>query len=481
MNKIIRKLGVCFGAFLIVVATVATVFPAAHPRDLEYPELNYQPPEGNDYRTILHQGMPAFIAEDHTLPILDIALLINAGRAYDPAGKTGISELTAQSLIAGGTMELPGTKFQEQMDFLGIEMSVEPDQLVTAITISGLSRDTDTILKILADILVSPAFESQGVEISKTMIKQQLQQQMSSPYYVTGTTFKTLMYGADHPLAREMTPEIIDTLTPAALLEHHRTVCVPGNAILCVTGDFDRKVMMKKLKKSLKKWKGKAPVLPTITVEKAAAKPGVYIKPMDLNQGFIKMGHPGIKLQNPDYATVDVLSYILGAGSFSSRLMRRVRSDEGLAYSVYGGFDAEGEHRGNLVGATQTKSATAAFAISIFHEEFKRAAETVPSAEEVKLAVDAKSDSLASHFYTKFDTMESFAWLEIFKLPLNQYTLQRDKYLTCTPEQIQAVGKKYIHPEELIILIVGDSDAIQAGDGEHEVKLSDFGPVTILK
>ncbi len=480
MKHAYRIFAVTLAAGLIFAMTVSTVFPAAHPRDLEYPELNYQQPEGKAFRTVIGKVMPAFIAEDHTLPIIDIALLIHTGQAYDPMEKTGISELTARSLINGGTTTLPGAKFQEELDYLGIEMSVEPDTLMTRISISGLSRDAESILKILTDILVNPAFETLGVEKSKIEIKKNLQQQMVSPYYMTNVTFNTLMYGDSHPLAREMTPEIIDSLTVDDLKAHHRKMCVPGNAVLSMSGDFNRKLMIKDLNKALKKWKGKAPVLPEILVEKAASKPGVYIKPMDLNQGFIKMGHPGIALKNPDYATVEILSYILGAGSFSSRLMRRVRSDEGLAYSVYGGFDAEGEHRGLLVGATQTKSVSTAFAISIFLEEFKRAATTALSAEEMTLAKDAKADSLASHFYTKFDAMGTFATLEMFGLPLDHYTLQQDKYLTSTVEQVQAAGEKYIHPDDLIILIVGDPETVQAGDGEHPVSLTDFGPVTVL-
>jgi zinc protease len=465
---------------LLVVFFPDPMHSAHHPDDLIYPEYEFTPPEAQSCRTLLPNGAVAFIAEDHFLPIIDIVVYIRTGSAYDPPSKPGLSELTCRGLIDGGTTNLPGSKLQEECDMLGVEIQVESESVESRITISGLSDATERLAGLLADLVTNPAFEWNSMERLKTKFGQEIQDRLQDPEDVCEMTFNRLLYGDDHPLARRPSMQSIEQATLDDVRSCFNEFYTPQNIVFAISGDFIRNELLARLSKAFENWTGNRPNLPEITVQDPTPQSAVYIRPMPLNQGYIQMGHPGIFPDNPDFAAVEVLSFILGNGDFTSRLMRRVRSDEGLAYSVYAEFESEGNHRGVFTGQTQTKSVSVPYAISIIKEELIKATNTLPSPEEMKTAVNGMSDSLPGSFSTSLDSMCTFAELEISGRPLDFYSRLNKVYRTLTPNDILEAGKKYIHPDTLVILVVGDPEFIQDGDGVHPPRLKDFGKIITI-
>ncbi|MFC1853728.1 M16 family metallopeptidase [candidate division CSSED10-310 bacterium] len=467
----------CLVFFMFLHLNVAA---ATHPRDLTYPELTYNPPRGEDFRHTLPHGLVAYVAADPILPIIELKVLIKGGIAHDPAEKAGLTELTFHSLLAGGTTLWPGAELQEKLDLLGAALEVEVEDLTTTLHLSGMSRDRDSLLKILAEVLLHPVFESNGVEKVRAHVLQEWSNNFYRPNFVARETFKQLLFGNNHPLSQCPTASSIKKISIADMAAHYKRIVTPANVILSLAGDFDEQGMVKQLSTHLKNWQGPNPELPVIKTDPLTFTPGVYLRPMPINQGFIILGHGGIKQSDPDFAAINMMTYILGSGSFSSRIMRRVRSDEGLAYSAGAYFDHYGELNGLFKAYTQTKSVSVPFAISIIMEELRKITRTEPESEELNRAINALKDSITRYFVTKFDSMSTFAELEQNKFSLERFTRLREQYQAVTATKIMAMGKKHIRPEQMVILIVGNPDLVQKGDGIHDVILANFGKITLL-
>jgi predicted Zn-dependent peptidase len=204
------------------------------------------------------------------------------------------------------------------------------------------------------------------------------------------------------------------------------------------------------------------------------------IKKEDVNQSRIRVGHIGVKRGMPDEFALVVMNDILGGGGFTSRITRRVRSDEGLAYSTGSAFGRPVLYPGTFRAWFQTKHATAAFGTGLIVDEIKRIGEEKCEEEIVKNSVDGFIGNLVNPFSSKSSIVNTFAD--------DDYTGRQDSYWQDYEKNMKAVNsdavldaaRKYLHPDKLVFLVVGDPEAAEAGSDKHDEHFSDFGQITIL-
>jgi zinc protease len=190
------------------------------------------------------------------------------------------------------------------------------------------------------------------------------------------------------------------------------------------------------------------------------------------------MGHLGVDLHHPDVQAIRVMSYILGAGGFSSRLMQRVRSQEGLAYDVRSDLRPGYVYPFPFKILFQSKSESCAYAASLCLEEIAKIRKDGVTAEELKAAQQFYLDAFPGLFFsTKLQTASTFAQAELLGFPKDYYTTYREKIAKLTPDDLRRVAQEHLHPEKFAWVVVGNIPAIQAGDGTHPVKLADLGTV----
>jgi predicted Zn-dependent peptidase len=210
-------------------------------------------------------------------------------------------------------------------------------------------------------------------------------------------------------------------------------------------------------------------------------RPGVFMVQKEINQGYITIGHFGVKDTNPDIFAINLMNFILGGGSFTSRITTKVRSDEGLAYNTGSRFVTEHDFPGTFAGYVQTKSATAHYATSLILHEFKRIQKELVSDEEMETAKNFYLDSFPDRFSSAIGTMTTFASLEYDGFPMNYYDSYRTKYDAVTKQDVMRVAKKYIKPNEMSIFIVGDIEKCKAGDDKHPGRLEQLGKIEIIE
>jgi predicted Zn-dependent peptidase len=187
----------------------------------------------------------------------------------------------------------------------------------------------------------------------------------------------------------------------------------------------------------------------------------------DINQGRVRMGHRGVEIANPDHLALAVMNGILGGDGFTSHIMARVRTEEGLAYSAQSSFPAGTYYEGVFSAGFQSKNPSVAQAIAIVIEEIKRLQDVKVGAEELATAINRAVETLPLRFATAGGKASQFAGDYFSRLPEDYWQKYRQRVSAVTPEEIQRVARKYLHPGELVILAVGDADAILRGNPDR--------------
>jgi len=168
------------------------------------------------------------------------------------------------------------------------------------------------------------------------------------------------------------------------------------------------------------------------------------------------------------------MNEILGAGGFTSRLTKRIRSDEGLAYSAFSRFGFGNYWAGQFYVGFQSKSETVAYAAELALEELERIRTSAVSGDELQTAKGAFRDSFPRNFDSARSVAALFAQDEILGRPHEYWYTFRDRVEQVTKEDILRVARKYLDPERMVFLVVGDWEAVKKGDPEGRATMEQF-------
>ncbi|MGB9004492.1 MAG: pitrilysin family protein [Candidatus Aminicenantales bacterium] len=447
---------------------------AQKPSDLKYPPLQYEPPDPKAFRVELANKLRGYFQEDHSLPLVNISAFINFGGLYVAKDKKGLDNVLGETLIKGGTKAREGSAIEERIDFLGGSLNFFVEERTSTLSLSLLGRDLDEGLALFFDVLMNAEFREAALNLAKARLVEQLRQENDQPAGVLSREYERLIYG-DHPLTWQPTQKTYGNVTRADLKAVQARYFVPGNIILAASGDFNKAQLKAKINKIVAGWKNKSVVVPSFSRQFPQPEPGVYFIQMPINQGYISIGHLGLEDTSPDYYALQVMNFILGSGSFTSRITTKVRSNEGLSYNQGSRFVYRWGYPGTFAGYVQTKSSTVGYAISLIQDEFNRIRREPVSDAEMEVAVNSFLESFSNFFDSPQTTMSSFANLEMTGKPFNYYQTYRDKIRAVTKAKVQEVANAYIHPDKAIILIVGDFEPSNKGGDKWPGPLDKLG------
>jgi predicted Zn-dependent peptidase len=464
-------------AFIVFLLLLGVGFGQVEkPSDLKFPPLKFEPPEPKAFRTVLANGLRAYIQEDHGLPLASISALVNFGDLYVPKEKAGLGPLMGDTLIKGGTKTREGEAIEERIDFLGGSLSFFVGDRTSTLSLSVLSKDLDEGLGIFFDVLMNPEFREDAVMLSKARLIEQLRQANDQASTVLSREYSRLLYG-DHPLTWQPTRKTYEGIASPDLKALHGQYFFPKNIILAAAGDFNKNDLKAKINKLMAGWKNKSLAPPALSKQFPQVEPGVYFIQKAINQGYVNIGHLGIEDTNPDYYAVQVMNFILGGGSFTSRITTKVRSDEGLSYNQGSRFSYTWGFPGTFSGYVQTKSATVPYAISLILAEMESIRKEPVSENEMETAINYYLESFSDNFQSPQTTMANFANLEMTGKPMDYYKTYRGKIQGVTKEKVLEAANKYIHPDRMAIMIVGDWEPCTKGGEKLAGPLDRFGKV----
>lgn len=479
-------------ALMIVIAVSAAVLlPASlvaadeivdHPDKLKFKKLKYKPPKPDTYRHTLKCGATAYVAENHEVPTFQLTVLVRTGSMYEPVEKAGLADMTGYLMRNGGVEGMTANELDERIAFLAGEISINIRGSRGTASLFCLSKDIDEGLELLQKVLRIPVFDQEALNRYRRDVLSELEQRNSSPRAIENREWQFLMYG-DHPstVPYRRTEKSINSITREDMIDFHKRFFFPNNFIFAVSGDFKTDEILEKLDVMLAGWPDHELNLATIPDQIPDPVPGVYmIKKEDVDQSRIRIGHIGVMRDIPDQYALMVMNDILGGGGFTSRIVRRVRSDEGLAYSTGSAFERPILYPGIFRAWFQTKHATAAFGTRLIVDEINRI--MVEKCDEA--TVDNAKASFISNVVNPFSSRNSI----VNTFADDDYTGRPDDYWrnytknmeAVTTDDVLAAARKYLHPDRLLFLVIGDPEAVLKGSDKHDERFSDFGEITIL-
>lgn len=411
----------------------------------------------------LKNGLTVLILEDRRAPYVTMQLYIGgAGALFEANGTAGLAHATA-AMLTEGTQSRSSVQLAEEIDRLGAGISAassfgSPDTIVSA---SGLSDNFDEWFALFVDVLLNPSFPAGELEKLKQRQRVHLREQRSSSGFLTSERFNRAVYG-DHPAGQvSASLESIDKLDRGALTRWHRDRYAPGNAILGIAGDVRAKELIAKLEKRLAGWKGPEfkqgwPRNPT---PQTARKVFLVNRPNSV-QTTLALGNIAIDRRSTDYMAMVVMNHVIGGGA-SSRLFLNLREEKGYTYGVYSDFSALRYPGPWRAGGSMRTEVTEA-ALEEFFNEFQRIREQKVSTEEL----DASKRAIVASFAL---SLEQPARVLGFAVTSKQYGFPADywdtypaRILAVSADDIQRVARKYVNPETLQLVAVGDASKIKS-------------------
>jgi len=409
----------------------------------------------------LSNGVHLIVLEDHRTPQINFQMIIDgAGGYYDPAAMPGLSGFTA-SLMREGTATKTSEQLSEQLDRLAASVTVGAGLSSPFSTVNGngLTNNLDTVLALMADVLMNPSFPQAEIDRFKTRTRAGLMQQRAQPGFLAAERLNKVVFG-DHPLARvSPTPAALAALTRDALVEFHKTHYVPDRAVLAVTGDITAEQAKQKAEAAFGSWKKSGASIGAQSAAPPIAGPSIsFVARPNSVQTSLRIGTQSIERGDPDYEALTVANRILG-GPFG-RLFEHLREQKGYTYGANSGFTSS-RIRGSWTASTDVRSEVTDPALTDLIDEIRQMRETPVTDKELTDAKRAIVGSFALLVENPNAVLNNYLDRYLYKLPADYWDTYAARIEAITPADIQRVAQKYFAPDRLQIVAVGDAAKVE--------------------
>ncbi len=412
-------------------------------------------------RIELKNGIVLFLQEDHELPFIFGSVNIPGGSRDEDPAKAGLVSLYGQSWRTSGTAKMSGDALDDLLEAKAAHIETGGDVDSTALSWDSLKGDSDQVFALALDLLLHPVFNAEKLQLAQQQVATGIVRRNDDEGEIAGREAVKLVYGPNSPYTRQPELATIGAVTVDDLKAWHDQT-ITGKLIVSVSGDFDPAAMEAKLRAAFES-------LPAAKAQPARhdsftdPKPGVFfIDKEDVNQSNVEIVGLGTDRRNPDVPALAVMNEILGGG-FASRLFQKVRTELGLAYAVGGGYGYDWDHPGTFHAVVMTKSASTVDATKAALAEINGLTTKPFTDEELARA----KDNILNSFLFRYDTREKVlaeqVKLEFYGYPSDYLESYKSALEKVTLADLDRVAKKYIHPDKLAVLVVGNGPEIKPG------------------
>jgi predicted Zn-dependent peptidase len=461
------------------VLTVLTVTVAA-----QQPPDRTKPPQPGPPATLrlpaihrqkLSNGLPVWVVELHKVPVAQVNLVSFSGTANDPPGKYGLASLTA-ALLEDGAGSRSALEIADAIDYLGADLSASAAIDASAVRLHVPVARLADALPVMADVALRPTLPKDELERQRLQRLTSVLQSRDDPATIAAVAFQRIVYGKGHRYGWPQmgTAETIKAFTVEDLRASYASMFRPDNATLLVVGDVTADRVVPLVEKQYGSWKatGAAAAEKLPAVEPPKTRQVFLIDKPDAPQSQIRIGSIGVPRSTPDYFPLVVMNTILG-GSFSSRLNNNLREVHGYTYGASSNFDMR-IGAGPFVATAGVQTDKTAEALTEFFNELNGILKPVP-ADELVRAKNYVSLRFPSGFETTGDISRRLEEQLVYHLPDDYYTRYVENIQAVSAADVQRVAQKYVQPDKVVILVVGDRKTI-----EPKIRALNLGSITAM-
>ncbi len=466
-------------AFILLIALLLGLVSAApspagpkHYSELQFDrQVTWPEPDVLTFR--LDNGVRFFLVEDHELPLVEVSVSIRAGEWLVPEGKEGLARICAETMRSGGTEKHPPDILNRLLADKAAVMETDFGFISGSASMNVLSEDFQKLLPVFVELLYQPAFPEDKITLAKQQLNTEISRRNDSQKEIAFRVFRKLIYGGDAVYARVPEYETVAAVNRSDLLDFHEQAFQGGNLLVGIVGDVNPSAIRSLLESEFAVFpraSDRRISLPPVEVEPERS---FHVAPKsDVNQSFILMGHLGGRRQNPDYAALQVMNTIL-SGGFSGRMFQRVRTEMGLAYSVFGRYDCHYFYPGMFFVGLQTGTSTSAEAVAAVRHELERLQEGV-TREELDQAKDQFFNSLVFRYDRPEEILERRMHYAYRDMAPDSFHKLTEAIRQVSTEDVLRASRKYLQPKRLTTLGVGQKD-------ELKKQFQELGPVVVME
>src|SRR5690606_18833306 len=305
-----------------------------HYSKIAFPGFDYVPPHPKDYRVVLDRGVVAYLVPDTALALIQMTVLFGNSNLPAKPSETASLNLYSSLLKAGGTIRFTPERLEDSLEFVAASLGAGIGDFQADLSLDALRKDAYALFELLPELALKPRLDADVFKVKKRGYLENIRHRYDTPKGIIGPAYEHVLYGSYpgnwRPLEKEVEAVSVNDLKPWI-----GRGFAAKNMVIGVSGQFERETMIAQLNKLIamfpETYRNPADSVPAYPCPQS---PGVYIVDKPFEQATIRIGAPGVKRPDPDYYRLVVASYIFGDGGFTSRLVEKVRSSEGLAYGV---------------------------------------------------------------------------------------------------------------------------------------------------
>ncbi|MFN2399789.1 MAG: M16 family metallopeptidase [Gemmatimonadaceae bacterium] len=423
------------------------------PRDYRFPRCE---------RLALDNGLKLVIASVDKLPVVSIAMVVDAGSSSEPAGREGVAHITAHAL-AEGTARFTGHELAERFELLGASLDSRADWDAAIVSTTVLSSRFDDALALMSEVLREPSFPDREIERLKGERLAELLQLQAEPRGLADEMFNRFLYDSTSRYAR---PELggadtVGALSAEEVRAFYKSRYVPGAMTLVVAGNVSVSHVQSVALRVFEDWESDTPPAAVVLDQPARHYRAVHIvRKEDAPQSELRLGHVGLPRVHPDYFPVLVMNSILG-GLFGSRINLNLRERHGFTYGARSEYDWR-RGAGPFAVSTAVKSDATGAAVRETLMEVERIRSESVSSEELSLA----TSYLAGVFPIRFESTAAIARAlvaqAVFGLPDDYFDTYRRNVTSVTSQAVHRAAELHVHPDLFQLVVVGDPNVARA-------------------
>ncbi len=408
-------------------------------------------------------GITAYLAQDDSNPIIAFSFELRGGSSIDPDDKLGLSNMVS-GLLDEGAGDLDSFAFQSTLQDKAIRLGFDANTDSFSGSLTTIKANADEAFRLMALALSAPRFDEEPVERIRRQIQVSLARNAENPGRIARDTLFAEIF-PNHPYGRpsDGTPETVQSITVDDLAAYSAQRFAKDRLIVGVAGDISPRQLRKRLDQVF----GHLPdtvVTNWRVPDTAVTHVGTVVVDKAVPQSTVYMAQPGLSRDDPDWYIALVTDYILGGGSFASRLMDEVREKRGLAYGVNTSL-VPYESAPFMIASVGTRNESVAESISVIRDEWRKFQADGPTAEELEGAKMYLTGSWPLRFTSSGRIASTLVAVQRDDLGLDYLDRRNDYIESITLEDVRRVAANLYKPDELSVIVVGQPVGVENSGG----------------